>query len=137
MNEVRVVLGLFLLLVMTSCSTTKEIEQTAKTTVVIKDLSGKWKLNNSLDYVIFEDSTQKMIMKSSCGLLTSTYIKIEQALIFNHLKQYNSSCEISQNLIENLQKTVYFKVNSSNQITFYDESHQERLILKKANESSN
>ena len=70
-----------------------------------------------------------MVLKTECGIITADYTKINQALIFNHLKQVNVDCEISQNLIQNLQKTAYYKVNSTNQITFYDESHQEKLTL--------
>ena len=68
-------------------------------------------------------------MKTECGIITADYTKINQAIIFNHLKQVNVDCEIPQNLIQNLQKTAYYKVNSTNQITFYDESHQEKLTL--------
>ena len=70
-----------------------------------------------------------MELKTECAIITADYTKINQAIIFNHLKQVNVDCEIPQNLIQNLQKTAYYKVNSTNQITFYDESHQEKLTL--------
>ena len=121
---------LFLFLGLTSCLPTKTVTESKTVTPEISDLSGKWNINDGVDYIIFEDATKKMVMKTVCGIITADYTKIDQAIIFNHLKQVNSDCEIPQNLIQNLQKTAYFKVKSSNQITFYDEAHQEKLTLK-------
>ena len=121
---------LFLFLGLTSCLPTKTVTESKTVIPEISDLSGKWNINDGGDYIIFEDATKKMVMKTACGIITADYTKINQAIIFNHLKQVNSDCEISQNLIQNLQKTAYFKVKSSNQITFYDEAHQEKLTLK-------
>ncbi len=116
---------------LTSCLPTKIVsEPKGKGTILeINDLSGKWSVDQGTDYIMFEDTTKKMVLKTACGIVSADYTKINQALIFNQLKQVNTDCEISQNLIQNLQKTAYFKVKSSNQITFYDEAHQERLTL--------
>ena len=113
----------------TSCLPIKMVSYPKTTVTEINDLSGKWSVNQGSNYLIFEDTTKKMVLKTECGIITADYTKINQALIFNHLKQVNVDCEISQNLIQNLQKTAYYKVNSTNQITFYDESHQEKLTL--------
>ena len=121
---------LFFFLGLTSCLPTKTVTESKTVTSEISDLSGKWNIDDGGDYIIFEDATKKMVMKTVCGIITADYTKIDQAIIFNHLKQVNSDCEIPQNLIQNLQKTAYFKVKSSNQITFYDEAHQEKLTLK-------
>lgn len=121
---------LFLFLGLTSCLPTKTVTESKTVIPEISDLSGKWNIDDGGDYIIFEDATKKMVMKTACGIITADYTKINQAIIFNHLKQVNSDCEIPQNLIQNLQKTAYFKVKSSNQITFYDEAHQEKLTLK-------
>ena len=121
---------LFFFLGLTSCLPTKTVTESKTVTSEISDLSGKWNIDDGGDYIIFEDATKKMVMKTACGIITADYTKINQAIIFNHLKQVNSDCEIPQNLIQNLQKTTYFKVKSSNQITFYDEAHQEKLTLK-------
>ena len=120
---------LFFFLGLTSCLPTKTVTESKTVTSEISDLSGKWNIDDGGDYIIFEDATKKMVMKTSCGIITADYTKINQAIIFNHLKQVNVDCEIPQNLIQNLQKTAYYKVNSTNQITFYDESHQEKLTL--------
>ena len=120
---------LFFFLGLTSCLPTKTVTESKTVTPEISDLSGKWNIDDGGDYIIFEDATKKMVMKTACGIITADYTKINQAIIFNHLKQVNSDCEIPQNLIQNLQKTAYYKVNSTNQITFYDESHQEKLTL--------
>ncbi|MGU9938820.1 hypothetical protein [Empedobacter brevis] len=114
---------------LTSCLPTKIVSEPKVTTLEINDLSGKWSVDQGTDYIMFEDTTKKMVLKTACGIVSADYTKINQALIFNQLKQVNTDCEISQNLIQNLQKTAYFKVKSSNQITFYDEAHQERLTL--------
>lgn len=114
---------------LTSCLPTKIVSEPKVTTLEINDLSGKWSVDQGTDYIMFEDTTKKMVLKTVCGIVSADYTKINQALIFNQLKQVNTDCEISQNLIQNLQKTAYFKVKSSNQITFYDEAHQERLTL--------
>lgn len=114
---------------LTSCLPTKIVSEPKVTTLGINDLSGKWSVDQGTDYIMFEDTTKKMVLKTACGIVSADYTKINQALIFNQLKQVNTDCEISQNLIQNLQKTAYFKVKSSNQITFYDEAHQERLTL--------
>ncbi|MDM1074003.1 hypothetical protein HX001_16080 [Empedobacter brevis] len=114
---------------LTSCLPTKIVSEPKVTTLEINDLSGKWSVDQGTDYIMFEDTTKKMVLKTACGIMSADYTKINQALIFNQLKQVNTDCEISQNLIQNLQKTAYFKVKSSNQITFYDEAHQERLTL--------
>ncbi|GGF02334.1 hypothetical protein GCM10010984_19810 [Chishuiella changwenlii] len=95
----------------------------------LKEFSGKWSVNNQSDYIIFEDATQKMVLKTSCGIITGNYTRMKQAIIFNQLKQLNSDCEIPQELMKSLQKTVYFKLNSSNSITFYDDTHQEKMKL--------
>ncbi|MDH1882207.1 hypothetical protein [Empedobacter sp. GD03797] len=121
---------LFFFLGLTSCLPTKTVTESKTVTSEISDLSGKWNIDDGGDYIIFEDATKKMVMKTACGIITADYTKINQAIIFNHLKQVNSDCEIPQNMIQNLQKTTYFKVKSSNQITFYDEAHQEKLTLK-------
>ena len=121
---------LFFFLGLTSCLPTKTVTESKTVTSEISDLSGKWNIDDGGDYIIFEDATKKMVMKTACGIITADYTKINQAIIFNHLKQVNSDCEIPQNLIQNLQKTTYFKVKSSNQITFYDEAHLEKLTLK-------
>ena len=121
---------LFFFLGLTSCLPTKTVTESKTVTPEISDLSGKWNIDDGGDYIIFEDATKKMVMKTACGIITADYTKRNQAIIFNHLKQVNSDCEIPQNLIQNLQKTTYFKVKSSNQITFYDEAHQEKLTLK-------
>ena len=121
---------LFFFLGLTSCLPTKTVTESKTVTPEISDLSGKWNIDDGGDYIIFEDATKKMVMKTACGIITADYTKINQAIIFNHLKQVNSDCEIPQNLIQNLQKTTYFKVKSSNQITFYDEALQEKLTLK-------
>ena len=121
---------LFFFLGLTSCLPTKTVTESKTVTSEISDLSGKWNIDDGGDYIIFEDATKKMVMKTACGIITADYTKINQAIIFNHLKQVNSDCEIPQNMIQNLQKTAYFKVKSSNQITFYDEAHQEKLTLK-------
>ena len=120
---------LFFFLGLTSCLPTKTVTESKTVTSEISDLSGKWNIDDGGDYIIFEDATKKMVMKTACGIITADYTKINQAIIFNHLKQVNSDCEIPQNMIQNLQKTAYYKVNSTNQITFYDESHQEKLTL--------
>ena len=70
-----------------------------------------------------------MVLKTECGLITGDYTKINQAIIFNHLKQVNSECEIPESLLQKIKKTAYFKVNTSNQITFFDEANQEMLTL--------
>ncbi|GEM53564.1 hypothetical protein EB1_33540 [Empedobacter brevis NBRC 14943 = ATCC 43319] len=114
---------------LTSCLPTKIVSEPKVTTLEINDLSGKWSVDQGTDYIMFEDTTKKMVLKTACGIVSADYTKINQALIFNQLKQVNTDCEISQNLIQNLQKTAYFKIKSSNQITFYDEAHQERLTL--------
>ncbi|WP_312557936.1 hypothetical protein [Empedobacter brevis] len=114
---------------LTSCLPTKIVSAPKVTTLEINDLSGKWSVDQGTDYIMFEDTTKKMVLKTACGIVSADYTKINQALIFNQLKQMNTDCEISQNMIQNLQKTAYFKVKSSNQITFYDEAHQERLTL--------
>ncbi|MFV0212250.1 hypothetical protein OBK22_10660 [Empedobacter falsenii] len=114
---------------LTSCLPTKTVSEPKVVTPELNDLSGKWVINEGVDYIIFEDTTKKMVLKTACGVITADYTKMNQALIFNHLKQVSSDCEIPQNLIQNLQKTAYFKVKSSNQITFYDEAHQEKLTL--------
>ncbi|MDH0675088.1 hypothetical protein ACTS91_00845 [Empedobacter falsenii] len=121
---------LFFFLGLTSCLPTKTVTESKTVTSEISDLSGKWNIDDGGDYIIFEDATKKMVMKTACGIITADYTKINQAIIFNHLKQVNSDCEIPQNMIQNLQKTAYFKVKSSNQITFYDEAHLEKLTLK-------
>lgn len=121
---------MFFFLGLTSCLPTKTVTESKTVTPEISDLSGKWNIDDGGDYIIFEDATKKMVMKTACGIITADYTKINQAIIFNHLKQVNSDCEIPQNMIQNLQKTAYFKVKSSNQITFYDEAHQEKLTLK-------
>lgn len=114
---------------LTSCLPTKSVSEPKTVPTEIIDLSGKWIINEGFDYIIFEDTTHKMVLKTACGIISANYTKISQALIFNQIKQVNSDCEIPQNLIQNLQKTAYFKVKSSNQITFYDEAHQEKLTL--------
>ncbi|MFV0182602.1 hypothetical protein OBK15_10610 [Empedobacter falsenii] len=114
---------------LTSCLPTKSVSEHKTVPTEISDLSGKWIINEGVDYIIFEDTTHKMVLKTACGIISANYTKISQALIFNQIKQVNSDCEIPQNLIQNLQKTAYFKVKSSNQITFYDEAHQEKLTL--------
>ena len=114
---------------LTSCLPTKTVAEPKATVLEMNDLSGKWNVNKGSDYIIFEDTTKKMVLKTECGLITADYTKINQAIIFNHLKQVSPDCEIPQNLIQNLQKTAYFKVNSTNQVTFYDEAHQEKLTL--------
>ncbi|MFV0151084.1 hypothetical protein OBJ95_10560 [Empedobacter falsenii] len=114
---------------LTSCLPTKSVSEPKTVPTEISDLSGKWIINEGVDYIIFEDTTHKMVLKTACGIISANYTKISQALIFNQMKQVNSDCEIPQNLIQNLQKTAYFKVKSSNQITFYDEAHQEKLTL--------
>ncbi|MFV0148412.1 hypothetical protein OBK08_10615 [Empedobacter falsenii] len=114
---------------LTSCLPTKSVSEPKTVPKEISDLSGKWIINEGVDYIIFEDTTHKMVLKTACGIISANYTKISQALIFNQIKQVNSDCEIPQNLIQNLQKTAYFKVKSSNQITFYDEAHQEKLTL--------
>ncbi|HJD86229.1 MAG TPA: hypothetical protein K8W08_02035 [Empedobacter falsenii] len=114
---------------LTSCLPTKSVSEPKTVPTEISDLSGKWIINEGVDYIIFEDTTHKMVLKTACGIISANYTKISQALIFNQIKQVNSDCEIPQNLIQNLQKTAYFKVKSSNQITFYDEAHQEKLTL--------
>ena len=114
---------------LTSCLPTKSVSEPKTVPTEISDLSGKWIINEWVDYIIFEDTTHKMVLKTACGIISANYTKISQALIFNQIKQVNSDCEIPQNLIQNLQKTAYFKVKSSNQITFYDEAHQEKLTL--------
>ena len=121
---------LFFFLGLTSCLPTKTVTESKTVTPEISDLSGKGNIDDGGDYIIFEDATKKMVMKTACGIITADYTKINQAIIFNHLKQVNSDCEIPQNMIQNLQKTAYFKVKSSNQITFYDEAHLEKLTLK-------
>ncbi len=121
---------MFFFLGLTSCLPTKTVTESKTVTSEISDLSGKWNIDDGGDYIIFEDATKKMVMKTACGIITADYTKINQAIIFNHLKQVNSDCEIPQNMIQNLQKTAYFKVKSSNQITFYDEAHLEKLTLK-------
>ena len=121
---------MFFFLGLTSCLPTKTVTESKTVTPEISDLSGKWNIDDGGDYIIFEDATKKMVMKTACGIITADYTKINQAIIFNHLKQVNSDCEIPQNMIQNLQKTAYFKVKSSNQITFYDEAHLEKLTLK-------
>lgn len=113
-----------------SCLPSKITTATKVETGELKEFSGKWSVNEQSDYIIFEDATQKMVLKTDCGIITGNYTRIKQAIIFNHLKQLNSTCEIPDKLIENLQKTVYFKLNSSNSITFYDETHQEKMKLK-------
>lgn len=123
------VLLLVLFTGLTSCLPTKIVSEPKVTTLEINDLSGKWSVDQGTDYIMFEDTTKKMVLKTACGIVSADYTKINQVLIFNQLKQVNTDCEISQNLIQNLQKTAYFKVKSSNQITFYDEAHQERLTL--------
>ncbi|NOJ74942.1 hypothetical protein [Empedobacter stercoris] len=114
---------------LTSCLPTKSVSEPKTVPTEISDLSGKWIINEGVDYIIFEDTTHKMVLKTACGIISANYTKISQALIFNQIIQVNSDCEIPQNLIQNLQKTAYFKVKSSNQITFYDEAHQEKLTL--------
>ncbi|MCA4777632.1 hypothetical protein OBK20_11050 [Empedobacter falsenii] len=114
---------------LTSCLPTKSVSEPKTVPTEISDLSGKWIINEGVDYIIFEDTIHKMVLKTACGIISANYTKISQALIFNQIKQVNSDCEIPQNLIQNLQKTAYFKVKSSNQITFYDEAHQEKLTL--------
>ncbi|MFV0201689.1 hypothetical protein OBJ99_12685 [Empedobacter falsenii] len=114
---------------LTSCLPTKFVSEPKTVPTEISDLSGKWIINEGVDYIIFEDTIHKMVLKTACGIISANYTKISQALIFNQIKQVNSDCEIPQNLIQNLQKTAYFKVKSSNQITFYDEAHQEKLTL--------
>ena len=114
---------------LTSCLPTKSVSEPKTVPTEIIDLSGKWIINEGVDYIIFEDTIHKMVLKTACGIISANYTKISQALIFNQIKQVNSDCEIPQNLIQNLQKTAYFKVKSSNQITFYDEAHQEKLTL--------
>ena len=114
---------------LTSCLPTKSVSEPKTVPTEFSDLSGKWIINEGVDYIIFEDTTHKMVLKTACGIISANYTKISQALIFNQIKQVNSDCEIPQNLIQNLQKTAYFKVKSSNQITFYDEAHQEKLTL--------
>lgn len=113
-----------------SCLPSKITTTTKVETGELKEFSGKWSVNEQSDYIIFEDATQKMVLKTDCGIITGNYTRIKQAIVFNHLKQLNSTCEIPDKLIENLQKTVYFKLNSSNSITFYDETHQEKMKLK-------
>ena len=113
----------------TSCLPIKTVSYPKTTVTEINDLSGKWSVNQGSNYLIFEDTTKKMVLKTECGIITADYTKINQAIIVNQLKQVSADCEIPQNLIENLRKTAYFKVNSTNQITFYDESHQEKLTL--------
>lgn len=127
-NTIRVLI-LFFFIGLSSCLPTKIVSEPKVVTAEINDLSGKWIVNDGSEYIIFEDATKKMVLKTACGIITADYTKINQALIFNHLKQVSSDCEIPQNLIQNLQKTAYFKVKSSNQITFYDEAHQEKLTL--------
>ncbi len=119
---------MFFLLGLTSCLPTKTVSIPKVVTPESTELSGKWNINGD-EYIIFEDATKKMVMKTTCGIITADYTKIDQAIIFNHLKEVNSDCEISKNLIQNLQKTAYFKIKSPNQITFYDEAHQEKLTL--------
>lgn len=114
---------------LTSCLPTKTVSVPKVVSPELNDLSGKWSIDEGVDYIIFEDTTKKMVLKTACGVITADYTKINQAIIFNHLKQVSSDCEIPQNLIQNLKKTAYFKVKSSNQITFYDEAHQEKLTL--------
>lgn len=114
---------------LTSCLPKKSVYEPKTVPTEISDLSGKWIINEGVDYIIFEDTTHKMVLKTACGIISANYTKISQALIFNQIIQVNSDCEIPQNLIQNLQKTAYFKVKSSNQITFYDEAHQEKLTL--------
>ncbi|MCA4809272.1 hypothetical protein IF128_05855 [Empedobacter stercoris] len=114
---------------LTSCLPTKSVSEPKTVPTEISDLSGKWIINEGVDYIIFEDTTHKMVLKTACGIISANYTKISQALIFNQIIQVNSDCEIPQNLIQNLQKIAYFKVKSSNQITFYDEAHQEKLTL--------
>lgn len=114
---------------LTSCLPTKSVSEPKTVPTEISDLSGKWIINEGVDYIIFEDTIHKMVLKTACGIISANYTKISQALIFNQIIQVNSDCEIPQNLIQNLQKTAYFKVKSSNQITFYDEAHQEKLTL--------
>lgn len=114
---------------LTSCLPTKSVSEPKTVPTEISDLSGKWIINEGVDYIIFEDTIHKMVLKTACGIISANYTKISQALIFNQIKQVNSDCEIPHNLIQNLQKTAYFKVKSSNQITFYDEAHQEKLTL--------
>lgn len=124
---------LFLAIGLSSCLPTQTISKPTTTVSTIEDLSGKWYVNQSDDYIIFEDATKKMVLKTSCGLITGNYTKINQAVIFNQLKQVNADCEISSELIQKLQKTAYFKVISTNKITFFDESHQEKLTLNLLN----
>ncbi|WP_282629026.1 hypothetical protein [Empedobacter sedimenti] len=116
----------------TSCLPVKTVSYPKTTVTEINDLSGKWSVNQSSNYLVFEDTTKKMVLKTDCGIITADYTKVNQAIIFNHLKQVNVDCEIPQNLMQNLQKTAYYKVNSTNQITFYDEAHQEKLTLNLA-----
>ena len=118
-----------LVFILASCLPTKTVSEPKIVNASIEDLSGKWTVDNGSDYIIFEDITKKMVLKTACGIISGDYTKINQAIIFNQLKQVSADCEIPQNLIENLRKTAYFKVNSTNQITFYDESHQEKLTL--------
>lgn len=114
---------------LTSCLPTKTVAEPKNTVLEINDLSGKWNVNKGSDYIIFEDTTKKMVLKTECGLITADYTKINQAIIFNHLKQVNSECEIPEGLLHKIKKTAYFKVNTSNQITFFDEANQEMLTL--------
>lgn len=125
----RAILGVFCFS-LASCLPTKVTSEPTVEAGELKEFSGKWAVNGEADYIIFEDATQKMVMKTNCGIITGNYTRMKQAIIFNQLKQLNSDCEIPQELIKNLQKTVYFKLNSSNLITFYDEAHQEKMKLK-------
>ncbi len=128
----KVLTNLFLVtlvFILASCLPTKTVSEPKIVNASIEDLSGKWTVDNGSDYIIFEDTTKKMVLKTACGIITADYTKVNQAIIFNHLKQVSPDCEIPQNLIQNLQKTAYFKVNSTNQVTFYDEAHQEKLTL--------
>jgi len=118
------------LIALSSCFNSNTISNTKTVNnYEINDLSGKWSIKNSNDYIIFEDTTKKIVFKTSCGIITGDFTKINQALIFNHLNDYSSDCKIPIELKEKLSKTAYYKVNDSKQITLYDEANNEKFSL--------
>lgn len=118
------------LIALSSCFNSNTISNTKTVNnYEINDLSGKWIIKNSNDYIIFEDTTKKIVFKTSCGIITGDFTKINQALIFNHLIDYSSDCKVPQDIKDRLNGIAYYKVNSSKDLTLYDENHNEKLTL--------
>lgn len=124
-----VFLGLIGLL-MLQCTPAKVVTPTPKV-VAMKEVNfeGKWVINQSKSYIVFEPENKKVMVKSGCNFYHADYILQSQALLFTGVGKTENICSDDEQISEKLVKTVYFKRKNATTVALYDQLDQEVLTL--------